>query len=672
MKLKIKKIICVVFILLMGFSSLSGIPLRVFSIDEALPAKYSSADYGYIRPAENQYNSNNCWAFTTLGVLSAYSIKHNIHSFSEADYSEAHLAWFNGKSRTDNEDDSMFGDGLSIDSPYDEGSKLFMSTFTLAKGSGIAWEVDYPFEQRNSKMGNYSEFDRYDTSAAILTEAKFLNSVGEIKSAVMEYGAVEAGIYYDESKLNNTVRKKYSNGEYTFSGNCCYLNRENTGEGHEIMIIGWDDSYPKENFLPGNMPKANGAWLCKNSWGNTWGENGFFWISYENGTFENVMTYACIDGGSCDDIYQYDGYGFNRCIAMQNKKTASFGNVFTAENTLTVERVGFYTYQNSLYQNSDSTVKIEIYKNLPEDYASPVFGTPEISLSVFESNSGYHTVELPNSIAVEEGERFSVVITVTVSQGNAVMLLEGNQSDTLSYHAEEGTSFLSFGDSSDFFDTAKKYGGNVCVKAYTRNYEDGTVSAVKISSDDKTVVKGSEETLEAVIKPLGQPGIVEWKSSNNSVVSIDTNGKYSAVGTGEAIITATAEGKSASVKISVIPQNYSSNSITISNNPGVKTIDYGDTLRITAKMSDSADSAFFGWYVDGVKQSCKTDIFELENAKGDVTVTVRLEDKNGNALVDMKENELSDSETVKVNSGFFKKLISFFKNLFRVNRIKEN
>lgn len=36
--------------------------------------------------------------------------------------------------------------------------------------------------------------------------------------------------------------------------------------GHCVCVIGYDDD--------------KGAWLCKNSWGTHWGENGFFWIAY--------------------------------------------------------------------------------------------------------------------------------------------------------------------------------------------------------------------------------------------------------------------------------------------------------------------------------------------------------------------------------------------------------
>lgn len=107
--------------------------------------------------------------------------------------------------------------------------------------------------------------------------------------------------------------------------------------------------------------------------------------------------------------------------------------------------------------------------------------------------------------------------------------------------------------------------------------------------------------------------------------------------------------------------------VKIRNNNEDKTINYGETLRLTASaMAKPADAAIV-WYVDGVK-AAEGETFDLSFESGTKTVEVKLVDINGNILKNSAGNEISDSERVTVNSGFFQKLISFFKNLFRIDR----
>ena len=45
---------------------------------------------------------------------------------------------------------------------------------------------------------------------------------------------------------------------------------------HDVVIIGWDDNYPQENFT--THPEGDGAFICKNSWGEEFGEDGYFLV----------------------------------------------------------------------------------------------------------------------------------------------------------------------------------------------------------------------------------------------------------------------------------------------------------------------------------------------------------------------------------------------------------
>jgi C1A family cysteine protease len=74
-----------------------------------------------------------------------------------------------------------------------------------------------------------------------------------IKSVIMSYGAVGAGIAADDAFEN-------IQGATVFKGSGA------TQIDHDIILIGWDDS--------------KGAWLLRNSWGTEWADQGYCWIAY--------------------------------------------------------------------------------------------------------------------------------------------------------------------------------------------------------------------------------------------------------------------------------------------------------------------------------------------------------------------------------------------------------
>ncbi|MBQ3497938.1 MAG: leucine-rich repeat protein [Clostridia bacterium] len=108
--------------------------------------------------------------------------------------------------------------------------------------------------------------------------------------------------------------------------------------------------------------------------------------------------------------------------------------------------------------------------------------------------------------------------------------------------------------------------------------------------------------------------------------------------------------------------------------PSTTTVNYGETLVLQLEEIDLPVGYAVEWIVDGsgfskVVSEDGTECRLTSTANGTATVTAKIVDENGEAVLDGEGNEISDSITLTSKAGFFQKLISFFKNLFRINRI---
>ncbi len=106
--------------------------------------------------------------------------------------------------------------------------------------------------------------------------------------------------------------------------------------------------------------------------------------------------------------------------------------------------------------------------------------------------------------------------------------------------------------------------------------------------------------------------------------------------------------------------------IKIYNNKGNQTIDCGEKLMLAAVTTNKPAGSKIYWYVNGVKKGEGTT-FEL-SASSDVTVTVKLVDSNGTPYRTASGKELSDSEKITVNSGFWQRIIAFFREMLKMDR----
>ena len=94
-----------------------------------------------------------------------------------------------------------------------------------------------------------------------------------------------------------------------------------------------------------------------------------------------------------------------------------------------------------------------------------------------------------------------------------------------------------------------------------------------------------------------------------------------------------------------------------------QTVNYRNKVKMTAAANDIPDGYHVAWYDENGKVSDSETLLTGE-LRADATYTAKIVDNGGNVLKDAEGNDVSKSVTIKVNAGFFKRLIAFFRWLF--------
>ncbi|WP_281692049.1 lectin like domain-containing protein [Cloacibacillus porcorum] len=399
-------------------------------------------------PVRNQNPFSNCWTYAAMAATEFNLIGKRLASSSDIDLSEWYLTYFAYN------DESSLKPGFTNSSDeayYDAGGSPWLAVALLSRGTGSVsgLKVATPIRSADVYVPNVMEREWKLKNALYLNIGiqKAAERRQLVKETIMAYGVVLARFYWDDDAFNK------DNFAY-------YLRSDFSTVNHDVTIVGWDDDYPKENFNDGNRPKENGAWLVRNSWGARWGDEGYFHVSYEEGTLCNVVVFDTVSASDDEKIYQYDPLGLVGFFGERGKNEVYFANIFTAGAYESVNSVAFYTTA------PDQPCEIKIYTGCD---GSPVSGKLARTASVTVKAPGYNTVELDAPVKVVKGEKFSVV--VKTSSDLTDFLVPGEYA--LSKHSEKasserGQSWVSADGGVTFEDVSDPNTDamNVCLKAF--------------------------------------------------------------------------------------------------------------------------------------------------------------------------------------------------------------
>lgn len=112
----------------------------------------------------------------------------------------------------------------------------------------------------------------------------------------------------------------------------------------------------------------------------------------------------------------------------------------------------------------------------------------------------------------------------------------------------------------------------------------------------------------------------------------------------------------------------------IINMPSKSTVNYGETLVLTIGEIEIPEDYAVKWFVEGTGVSTTVSEDGLECrvtsiANGSATIYAKLVDEEENVVINADGEEIFDKITLVSKAGFWQKFISFFKNLFGINRV---
>lgn len=395
------------------------------------PESYDLRDEGLVTPVKDQGSAGHCWSFATIGAIESRNLKLGL---GEYDLSEHNLATCHGFES-------------------DEGGSRDIATAYLSRLSGPVLETEDPYDPYDfncSATGITPQF--------YVPEAHFLPSNPDvIKYILMNYGGIYVSYYHSSTYFNS------SNNTYYYTGTE-YSN-------HAVLLVGWDDTKTTDG--------GTGAWILKNSWGSSWGESGFFYMSYNDSHAIKNPTIFPIrkETNNIDTVLMYDNFGDISSYGYADYEAFALIKHHVSEE-YSFNKIGTYI------SASNSIVDIEVFSTKDDNVLSDTLAK---AYDLFVEYPGYHTFDVP---FIANGD-FYIKMKYNTPNNNFPIPVEMGMSEYVYPQIESNVGWVSIdGDSWNSIGAGTNTEADLCIRAY------GTKSDIKASftSDYETICNDSEVT----------------------------------------------------------------------------------------------------------------------------------------------------------------------------------
>lgn len=393
---------------------------------------YDLRTQGLLTPVKSQGSCGCCWTFASMSSIESSWLKTGYGTF---DLSEQNVRTCHGFTLD------------SIDGTCTGGNPKKTAAY-LSRRDGPVLESQSPYNTSSTET-----CDSSFTPVSYVGELRLVPGTPDVlKQAILDYGALYTNMMYSSTYLNQT------NNTYYYSGT--------DATNHAVTMAGWDDTKVTAG--------GTGAWIIKNSYGTSWGQNGYFYVSYNDSKIlsTNAFFPNRYDYNSDEKIYMYDELGAISSIGYTSSETGYGLIKFVPTSNEKIIRIGTAT------PSAGTVVDIELYDTKTGNTMSGLLDS--LTNQVCDL-PGFHIFTLAQPINITAGNDFYIKVKYYTPGYFYPIPIERFSADYANPQIEAD---VCWGSSSGTSWTA--YGNNVagkerdlCIQAYTlpQNVSDGTVAA---------------------------------------------------------------------------------------------------------------------------------------------------------------------------------------------------
>ena len=627
----------------------------VMEEDQLVASLYQPIAADTLPAVRNQNPFGTCWAFAAVGAMEIDLIKDQ-KTDSSIDLSEFFVAYFSAHNypypKEGGEGDSVT---VTINDDYkntknylDLGGLSAMAYHILASLIGTTTEEANPYPVGRSEAEKLPS-DYTNIAAQIMGAYNLEASDTEaLKQQIQEHGSVKVSIYAISNATNHNkvvpIKNKdtvVGNVGYNSSTAALYGTYKKTN--HDVLLVGWDDNYSKNNFVTGLQPENNGAWKARNSWGTGFGQNGYFWISYEDASLRGSRATSFDAENNKDNIADF---------CYSNDKTYNPTGIAIYSNQAVVKQSYTVSAQEKL-----QSVGVEVSSGKMNITAVVKVNGQEVSRSDTRKAdySGFYNLKLKTPYVTQQETVMEVEVTCTaISSGGSVSIpyQRGGfgkvSGDYVSYEYK-----ADYGASGGFTINGTHVDGDSTIKLYTKkNTSNSQVTSITLNKTEKVYINSGESfVLTATVQPSNATNkTLQWYTSDEYVARLveDKDG-VKVVGNkkgGTAVITAmSTNGVYASCTVEVTPKSIPVTAIKIKNyNNDAHTFTINESTGGGFKIGDRLllEAELTPWYTtqtDLTWTTTNSSVMSITRVTGNTCeVLVR---KNGNAQIKVVSDDNS-------------------------------